>query len=171
MSLEGQSQWYVAHTHPRGEAKAAMHLNRQGFGVYLPRYLKRTRHARRTEIVPAAFFPRYLFVRIDMATQRWRAIQSTLGVSNLVCRGDEPTSVPVGIIDELRRREDERGFVTLDRRPAFLPGDKVSVVEGVFSTCGGLFEGTADRERVIILLDLLGRKVRVTIDSEAVAAA
>ena len=165
------SQWYVAHTHPHGEVKAAAHLSRQGFSVYLPRYLKRRRHARRIEIVQAPLFPRYLFVNIDMATQRWRAIQSTVGVSNLVCHGDEPASVPARIVDELRGREDERGFVALDLRPAFTPGDKIRVVDGVFSTCLGLYEGMADRDRVTILLDLLGRKVRVVIDGESVAAA
>ena len=34
-----------------------------------------------------------------------------------------------------------------------------------------LFEGVADRERVAILLDLLGRKVRVTLDADIVTAA
>lgn len=171
MNFDCASQWYVAHTHPHGEAKAAAHLSRQGFGVYLPRYLKRRRHARRIEIVPAPLFPRYLFVNIEMATQRWRSIQSTVGVSNLVCRGDEPASVPNGIVDELRSREDERGFVAFDVRSVFTLGDKIRVVEGVFSSCLGLFEGMADRDRVTILLDLLGRKVRVVIDGESVAAA
>ena len=34
--------------------------------TYLPRYLKRRRHARRVDIVAAPLFPRYLFVAIDM---------------------------------------------------------------------------------------------------------
>ena len=53
----------------------------------------------------------------------------------------------------------------------FAPGDKVRVIDGVFDACLGLFEGMADRERVAILLDLLGRKVRVILDGDAVAAA
>src|SRR5947209_3993566 len=62
------SQWYVAQTHPRAEAKAAEHLDRQGFHVYLPNFRKRRRHARRVETVTAPLFPRYLFVSVDMAT-------------------------------------------------------------------------------------------------------
>lgn len=34
----------------------------------------------------------------------------------------------------------------------------------------GLYDGMPDRERVAILLDLLGRKVRVLLNAEAVAA-
>jgi transcriptional antiterminator RfaH len=71
--------WYVVHTHPHAEAKAAAHLERQGYSTYLPRYLKCRRHARRIEIVPAPLFPRYLFVTIDRLRQRWRSIQSTVG--------------------------------------------------------------------------------------------
>ncbi len=41
-------QWYVVHTHPRGERLAAVNLRRQGLDAYLPQYLKRRRHARRT---------------------------------------------------------------------------------------------------------------------------
>jgi len=168
--LEG-SRWYVVQTQPHAETKAAAHLVRQGFDTYLPRYLKRRRHARRIETVGAPLFPRYMFVAVDMAVQRWRAIQSTIGVSHLVCHGGAPAAVAIGIIDGLKAREDERGFVRLDRRPRFAPGDRIRILDGVFSACLGLFEGVADRERVAILLDLLGRKVRVTLDEDIVTAA
>jgi transcriptional antiterminator RfaH len=165
------TSWYVVQTHVHTESKAAAHLLRQGYSIYLPRYLKRRRHARRVDTVAAPLFPRYLFVAIDRMTQRWRSIQSTVGVTRLVCNGDAPAMVAHAVVDELRGREDERGFIRLDLRPRFAPGDKVRVVDGVFGACFGLFEGMADRERVAILLDLLGRKVRVVLDGDSVAAA
>ena len=61
--------WYVAQTHIHAESKATFHLERQGFGVYLPRYLKKRRHARRVDTVAAPLFPRYLFISVDSATQ------------------------------------------------------------------------------------------------------
>jgi transcriptional antiterminator RfaH len=164
-------RWYVVQTQSRAEVKALAHLCRQGFDIYLPRYLKRRRHARRIETVAAPLFPRYMFVAVDIAVQRWRTIQSTIGVSRLVCNGDSPAAVPDAVIDGLKCREDERGFVKLDCRPRFAPGAKIRVVDGVFSDCLGLFESTSDGERVAILLDLLGRKVRVSLDSEFVMAA
>src|ERR1017187_6896970 len=42
------SLWYVAQTHVHAETKATLHLRRQGFDVYLPRYRKQRRHARRS---------------------------------------------------------------------------------------------------------------------------
>lgn len=171
MTAELQPRWFVAHTHPHAENKATTHLNRQGFEIYFPRYLKRRRHARRIEIVVAPLFPRYLFVAIDLNIQRWRSIYSTIGVSRLVCNGDDPTPVPDGILDALRQREDMNGFIKLDPRAPFRTGEKIRVLDGAFSSCLGLFEGMAERERVAILLDLLGRKVRVVLDADLVAAA
>jgi transcriptional antiterminator RfaH len=171
MTVELHPRWFVAHTHPHAEGKATTHLNRQGFEIYFPRYLKRRRHARRVETVAAPLFPRYLFVAIDLSVQRWRSIYSTVGVSRLVCNGDDPTPVPDGIVEALKQREDTNGFIKLDSRPPFRAGDKIRVLDGAFSSCLGLFEGMAERERIAILLDLLGRKVRVVLDGDLVAAA
>jgi transcriptional antiterminator RfaH len=171
MAMERGSRWYVVQTHVNSEAKAAANLCRQGFTVYLPRYLKRRSHARKVETVARALFPRYLFVAIDLATQRWRAIQSTLGVSHLVCWNSEPASVEGGIIDGLKAREDQGGFIKLTRRTGFLPGDKVRIVEGAFIDNLALVEAVSDHERVAVLLELLGRKVRVVVGADLIAAA
>jgi transcriptional antiterminator RfaH len=59
----------------------------------------------------------------------------------------------------------------MDARPAFAPGAKVRVLAGAFMDNAGLFNGMADHDRVSILLDMLGRKVRVLLDADLVAAA
>jgi transcriptional antiterminator RfaH len=164
------AHWYVVQTRPHVEVRAAQHLQRQGFATYLPRHLKRRRHARRTEIVAAPLFPRYLFVRVDMATQRWRSIHSTIGVSRLVCNGDDPAVVPDAVIAALRSHERD-GYVRLPARPLFKPGEAVRILDGAFASCPGLYDGMASGERVAVLLDLLGRKVRILLESDSVVAA
>jgi len=163
-------RWYVAHTHPNAEVKAVFHLARQGFVSYLPRYLKQRRHARRTEIVPAAVFPRYLFVALDLEHARWRSIRSTVGVSHLICNGDMPMPVPRGIVEDIRGREDERGYVVLGRQIPFRPGDTVRIGAGAFADQIGMFECMNDEARVVLLLELLGREIRVTVPLEAIVA-
>ena len=165
------TRWYVVQTHAHVEGKAAAHLARQGFDAYLPRYLKRRRHARRIETVAAPLFPRYLFVTVDMVCQRWRSIHSTIGVARLVCNGDDPVPVTDDVIATLKAREDGLGFVTLRQRQRFALGEKVRVLDGVFADCLGLFDGMKDSDRVAVLLDLLGRKVRLVLDEFSVAAA
>src|SRR5882757_3947884 len=102
MTEASNARWYVVQTQVNGEAKAAQNLLRQGYEIYLPRYLKRRRHARKVDFIARPLFPRYMFVAIDMATQRWRSIQSTFGVSRLVTNGDEPTAIPQGVMRALR---------------------------------------------------------------------
>lgn len=166
-----QDQWYVVQTHTHSERKAAEHLARQGFKTYLPRYQKRRRHARRVELVAAPLFPRYLFVAVDKAMQNWWSIKSTIGVSRLICNGDRPAGVADAVVEDLRRRE-EGGFVSLKPRQRFTLGDKVQILDGVaLASCFGLFDGMPDKDRVAVLLDLLGRKVRVVVDDVFVAAA
>ena len=61
--------WFAVYSRARAEATAQEHLRRQGYEVYLPRHLKRRRHARRTDFVLAPLFPRYLFVAFDRSRQ------------------------------------------------------------------------------------------------------
>ena len=163
-------RWYLVQTQPNAERKAEAHLLRQGFGTFLPRYRKRRRHARKIDLVPAALFPRYIFVSVDVAAQRWLAIRSTVGVSQIVSHGNEPSAVPLGIVETLRASQDADGFVPLNTVPRFSAGDKVRVLDGAFIDCLGLIETVSDNERVAILLDLLGRKVRVVVDADLIAA-
>ena len=164
-------RWYVVRTQPHSENKARAHLGRQGFETYLPVYFKKHRHARRVETFQAPLFPSYLFVAIDREKQRWRCVSSTIGVSHLVCNGQEPAPVPNSVIGALRDREDKSGLIHLPTRPRFAMGDKVRLLDGAFVDCIGLFEGMKDIERVSVLLELLGRKVRVLLDADSVAAA
>ena len=171
MSMIGADPWFVVQTQVNAEARAARNLLRQGFEIYLPCYLKRRCHARKIDEVAAPLFPRYIFVRIDMATQRWRSVQSTFGVAGLVLNGAEPAPVPTQVLRSLRAREDESGYVRLAERPKFALGDKVRVIAGAFAENIALFEGLADRDRILVLLEMLGRKVCVSIEADMVAVA
>lgn len=164
-------QWYVVQTHPNGERKAAWHLEQQGFVVYMPQYLKRWRHARKTEMRPAPLFPRYLFIAMDIAQARWRAVRSTIGVSDLICNGDRPASVPDKIVEEVRAREDEKGLLPLRHASPFKQGEAVAVIEGSLAGATGFFDCFKDSDRVFLLLELLGRPMRVQLPASAVAAA
>lgn len=163
--------WYVVHTQPNSERQAAEHIARQGFAAYLPQYLKKRRHARRVDVVAMPFFPRYLFVAIDVGQQRWRAINSTLGVSRIVGSGGEIRPVMRGVVEAIKAREGTDGYLNLAAPVArFKPGTPIRVVDGPFEACCGLFEAMTERDRVAILLDLLGRKVRVILDAHIVDA-
>jgi transcriptional antiterminator RfaH len=161
--------WFAVHTHPREELKASLNLIRQGYAVYLPRYLKLRRHARRVERVQSPLFPRYLFVFVDQSRQSWSAIRSTFGVSQLVSNGLDPVEVPQSIIEAIRARENEEGLVALSTIHGFVPGDPVRIVDGPLIDHQAIFDCMADADRVVVLLELLGRKLRTKVPLEALA--
>lgn len=162
-------RWYVAQTQQRAEERARINLERQGFHTYLPRYRRERRHARRLDVVRVPLFPGYIFIELEPERAPWRCINGTFGVNHLVCRGAVPAAVPEGIVEELAGRENEEGLINV-QLPRFKKGEPLRIVSGALADCLGLFERMADRDRVVLLLDLLGRKVRVEAPQTAVAA-
>jgi transcriptional antiterminator RfaH len=171
MTLVDEKAWYVVQTHINAEPKAASNLTRQGFQIYLPRYVKRRSHARKIEKVAAPLFPRYIFVCVNVATQRWRSIQSTLGVSRLVTNGSRPSPIAQNVVSALRAREDESGFIQLNPTRGFSLGEKVRITSGVFDGNLGLYDGMSGRDRVAIMLEILGGRVRVSLEADLIEAA
>ncbi len=162
-------RWYAVQTRPQAEKKALWHLTRQGFTTYLPVYRRARRHARRTDIVQAPLFPRYLFVAMDVARARWRAINSTIGVVRLIGSGDSAAPVPDSVVEEIQAREDETGCVRLAAEAPFEKGETVRITQGPLAAATGLFQCATDQERVVLLLELLGRQFEVRVPLTAVA--
>jgi len=165
------SQWYAIYTQPRSETLARDHLARQGFEVFLPLYQKRRSHARRVDIVSAPLFPRYMFVSFDAGESSWRVIRSTRGVVDLVRIGLDPVRIPDSIIEEIRRRRDEQGFVILAKHLNLKRGARIRIDTGPFVDYEAIFESQRDEERVVALLSLLGREVVVELPIRAVVPA
>lgn len=162
-------KWYVVYTQAQKEIIAARNLEQQGFEAYLPCYNKQCRHARRVYTRHAPLFPRYLFVHMDPAAQRWRSINGTIGVNYLLTEGLDPIPLPDEIIAAILDRE-QNGLVNI-AAPPFAKGQRVRVTDGPFADSHGLFECLDDQERVILLLDFMGRVVRTHIPGHAVTAA
>ena len=163
--------WFALYTQPSKELLAQRHLQEQGFDVYLPRFKKIRRHARKTETILAPLFPRYLFVGIDLEHDRWRSINGTRGVSYLLTNGDQPISIPLSIIEKLKKQEDSEGALPITSLITFLKGDSVRIIEGAFENQIALFEKLDDKQRVQLLLNLLGQTVKVTLPSHEIEAA
>jgi transcriptional antiterminator RfaH len=163
-------QWYVVHTLPRKENVALQNLRSQSFDVFFPRYICLRKHARRAETVLSPLFPRYLFVALDVAHERWSSINSTRGVAYLVQQNGCPVSVPLRVITELKRRSDLNEVVPLSSLEIFEKGTKLEVIDGTFVGQAGIYDRMEDTRRVQILLSLLGKEVKVVLPLYSVAA-
>ena len=156
--------WYAVHTHPRKEQVALENLQRQGFDTYLPVLQVQKVRRGKAQMVQEAMFPRYLFVRLDSSAQgrSWSPIRSTLGVWTLVQFGGNPAKVAHELIDWLRQREHN-----FDPLHLFNPGDTVSITEGPFKGLEALYQGVDGEHRALILLEILSKPVRMTVDAGA----
>ncbi len=162
--------WFLIYAKPRQEETAKTQLSRQGYGIYLPMTQQtRKRGARRTTYIEP-LFPRYLFIHLNTCTDDWGPIRSTVGVSALVRFGKEPALVPDDLVGLLQSRESESGLHVWIA-PGFLAGQAVRVTDGVLQGYEGIFVAASGRERAVVLLDILGRKVRARVDTERLEAA
>jgi transcriptional antiterminator RfaH len=162
-------RWYVVHAQTCQESRAELNLRRQGFEVWLPLCRRTRRHARRIDTVLAPFFPRYLFIRLDLSSQTWRSINGTFGVVRLLCNGDRPLAVPEGLVEELMQRCDESGTTVLAPRHLAV-GDAVKVTTGPLADFEGLFQSMSGPDRAVLLISLLGREVRANVQLRDLAA-
>lgn len=162
------SSWLVVSTQPHREHVAIEHLIRQGFPAYCPRLIKRVRHARRATDVLKPMFPGYVFVEVDPGVQRWRPILSTIGVRTIVRFGDRVGVLDPQFIDSLKARE-VNGAVTLPARPYQL-GEDVRLAGGVFDGLVAQIIAMDEKERLVVLMDLLGQSVRVVVTATQVSA-
>lgn len=144
-----------------------MPLERQGFGANVPRYLVQRHQAQWRKGFAKPLFPRYLLDHLDLGQDRWRAVYSTFGVQTLVSAADRPLPVAAEIIEEIRAREGDRGYVALGGGNTYRKDDRVRITEGPFVAVSGLFESQSGAERVADLLDLLGRHVKAKVPLRA----
>jgi len=156
----GGPRWRLVRALTGREVFAAEQLARQRFTVFLPKQLKTVRHARRTRVALGAYFPGYLFVELDLAKDRWRSVNGTLGVSHLIGPEERPTPVPRGVVEALIEAADERGVLT---GPPLQAGQKVRIIAGAFADKLAVIERLDDAGRVRVLLDIIDRQVAVSV--------
>jgi len=156
----GASRWFAVKAQPRREALAELHLKKQGFETFAPKVLAARRaSAPRGNATLAPLFPGYLFVRLDLGVQRWRAINGTIGVAHLVQFGDAPAAAPFGLIENLRARMGADCQIHFDEDLTI--GESVRVVGGAFDGWIGRLKECDGQGRVAVLLEAFATQVPV----------
>jgi transcriptional antiterminator RfaH len=153
--------WACARTQPQRERVAQNFLGQFGYETYLPRVrgIRHSHHGRRIE-TRAPLFPAYIFIAI---VSGWWGARWAPGVSSLVMiDGSTPARVPDRVIDELKGRE-VNGLIDLVKPRPFRRGDRVRILRGPFTGHLAIFADMRPKERVEILLQLLGGEQRVTL--------
>jgi len=87
-------------------------------------------------------------------------VRSTVGVASLVKFGGTYATVPQSLIDLLRAGAKEPQM----HRPLFQQGQKLRIVAGPYASLEAVFEMQEGTDRAMVLLELLGRQSRVSVD-------
>lgn len=154
--------WYLVYAKPRQELVARNNLMRQGYETYLPLMRKSRRKKGKPITAVAPMFPRYLFVYLDRQTDDWGPIRSTLGVVSLVRFGHMPAHVPDDFVRMLRTREDSDGLQVLPVAD-YKKGAKIRMSDGGLAGYEGIFIARSGRDRVTVLLKIMGKYARTTV--------
>jgi transcriptional antiterminator RfaH len=90
-------------------------------------------------------------------------------VAAVIMSGSEPARLNDHIVDEIKARE-RSGLVVLPKRAAFHTGETVRVAHGPFAGHLALYAEQRPRERVLVLLALLGSQQRVELAKDDIEA-
>lgn len=160
--------WLLVRTKSGQENYARLNAERQGYEVFLPRW--QPRGVGRL----SAWFPGYMFVRID--GMPWAPLRSTYGVMDIV-----PGRVPLAALKALRAVQNEEGVIRTPEqaeaddvnrrtRTQLSPGDQVVGTRGAFKGIAAVYKDVHPDRRIDIILTMMGHPVTVTVDRSDVAS-
>jgi transcription elongation factor/antiterminator RfaH len=168
LARTGDERWFLAHTLPRRERQAEFHLTAQGFRTHLPQIRKTVRHARQLRTVWAPFFPRYLFVILDLGRDPWLSVRSTIGVSHLVSCDGRPAPVPAGVVESLIEHSGDHLSLL---GSGLIKGQPVRILCGPFADFVGTLDRLGENGRVSVLLKMMGTAVPIALHRSVLAPA
>lgn len=166
-ALTSVPAWYCLRTQRKREHIAAGALLHQveGIEVFCPRIsqVKRTRTGKKRFL--EAMFPSYLFARFAYSEQ-YRQVIHTQGVSGLVENGDQRV-IPTPVIEALRASIPGELIEVAD--PSIEPGARIAILSGGLKGLNGtVIAQLPAKERVEVLLEFLGRELRVAVDIDQI---
>lgn len=161
-------RWYVIYTKPKSEHKVALWLSQRGIESYLPE-LKISASSSIASVTKEILFPCYIFVKFSLEDESLSSLQWIPGARKIISFDGKPAMIPDDMINEIRKNVE---LISEAKRKhpksAIKSGTPVRIIEGPFQNMRAIFErATSSRERVQILLDILGSLNRVNIDVDA----
>jgi transcriptional antiterminator RfaH len=155
--------WFVVRTKARQELRAMRHLEEQGFKVYCPQIPK---YNKLKEVVSRqVLFSGYCFVQSgELSIASIRSTPGVIGLVSFSSQGTPATLAPAAL-EAIRVVE----AFHCEKVSGLKPGGAVSLIEGPFKGFKGLYSKRS-KDRVEVLLTLLGQQQRILMPSSQVIA-
>ena len=153
-SLWRDINWFALHTKPRREKFAVTNVSALSIECFLP-LLKAERLAHgAAQTIIKPLFPGYFFARF-CPEKYFESVKAARGVLQVVSSGRMPIPVLEEVVQEIRDRIQEDGFIRIWPR-VLAPGMRVTIQSGPFEGMIGRVERELDdHKRVAIFLETL----------------
>jgi len=160
-------RWFALHTRSRHERKVRAELEALSCEVFLPEYHSWSRRRDRRVRLLRPLFPGYLFVRTAMTPRQRVQLLQARGVVRVVGAGRRPAPVPDRQVESVRLLLS--GAQDAAPHSRLRPGALVQVLEGPLRGVIGVVERGEQARRIVVSVELLGRSVSATLDTDALA--
>ena len=154
--------WFCLKAQTKREHIAADHVRQiPGSAVFLPRVRFQRKTVRGLAWFTEALFPGYVFARFDFQLQ-FRQVNHAAGVRGIVHFGDRWPTIPDGAIAELQLAIGTESVCTITGPLAV--GEEIEVASGALRGLKAVVSRVMPaRERVLVLLEFLGRQTSVEV--------
>ena len=155
-------EWYALWTRSRHEQVVRQQLEQKQIEAFLPTVAKWSRWKDRKKKIDWPLFPGYCFARFK-ALERLPVLKCTGVVTIVGFEGGEPTPIPAGEIEGIRRLVESD--LAYDPCPFIREGTLVEVVHGPLKGVTGRLVRKNDKARLVLAVDLIGQAVSVEVDA------
>ena len=149
--------WYVMQSKPNREEALYSELIARDIEVFFPRIRVNPVNPRARKI--KAYFPGYMFVKIDLEKVGLSFLQYMPFAKGMVSFEREPATVPEGLLQAIRHRLEDVNRVGGEEFAELEKGTRVYIHDGPFAGYEAIFDlrlpGT---QRVRVLIELLSRR-------------
>jgi len=146
--------WYVLRSKPNKEKLLWEQLNIREVETFYPQIRVQTVNPRARQV--KAYFPGYVFVRVDLDEVGLSILQWMPGAIGFVSYDNQPSMVPDALIPIIKRKVDEINTAGGELFHELKPGDLVEIQSGPFAGYEAIFDARLPgSERVRVLLKML----------------
>jgi transcriptional antiterminator RfaH len=162
-----KKNWHILQYKTNSHFIAQKNLTRQNFETFLPLEEVTQHQFGKISNRLKPLFPGYMFINIDKKSLSWPKINSTIGVSKLLITNNKPTPMNMSFVLELMHRCDDKGKLLAPDR--LKKGDKIRVFNSPFTEFITTIEQVDSKNRVWVLMDIMGRQSRTQLMADQVS--
>ncbi|EAS44706.1 transcription/translation regulatory transformer protein RfaH [Photobacterium profundum] len=157
--------WFLLYCKRSEQERAVINLDRQGVECYYPQVsVNKIVRGKRVE-TSEPLFPSYIFVYFDPEHLSYTTVRSTRGVADFIRQGARPQMVQQELVYGLMMNENcEDHQAKLSSLP--IPGECLQLKQGQFKGIEAIYQEADGEKRSFMLINLLGKPVKVSVENE-----